>query len=369
VRLRYGYFFTCDEVVTDADGEPVEVRGRIDPETRGGTAPDGRSPAGTIHWVSATEGRLFEAREYDRLFDVPNPRGGDEPFTEHVNPDSLVVRQGVIEPSVAERYADGDTETRYQFERIGYFWPDPEDATADDLVFNQIVPLRDTWAEDDGQTEEELEQKRREKERRRERQRQRSMEAQRDPVETLDADQRPRFERYRDALGLERDDAAVLAGTDRLAAFFEAVLADGYDAPQPVANWIRNELLGRLDGREPQALPFGAAEFGTLVRLVDGDAISNRAAGEVFEEMMAGGGDPEAIVERRGLRQIDDAGELETVVASVVEAHPDETERYRAGKKELIGFFMGQVMQETRGKAKPELARALLQQKLEGNRA
>ncbi len=362
VRLRYGYFITCDEVITDEDGAVVELRCTYDPETRGGNAPDGRSPKGTIHWVSADHALPAEVRLYDRLFDVPDPDGGDDDFKTHLNPGSLNVVDGFVEPSVAGDPADA----RYQFEREGYFWRDPEDASEDALIFNQIVPLRDTWAEREAAAEKaEMERKRREKEREKARQRERSMAGERDPVELLSANQRPRFERYRDALGLDAEDAAIIAGTDAVADFFEAALQT-HDAPQPVANWVVNELMRVVKEHPVETLPFDAGQFGALVGLVDEDVITSRAAREVFEEMRASGRDPKTIVDEKGLRQIEDESALAGVVDDVLDENPDEVERYRSGERKLLGFFMGQVMRATQGTANPELARDVLQEKLEG---
>ena len=367
VRLRYGYFFTCDEVIKDGDGNLLEIRGRIDPDTRGGEAPDGRSPDGTIHWVSATEGELIEARLVERLFDVPDPDGGDEDFTEHLNPDSLVVKKGVIEPSVV----DEDPDTRYQFERVGYFWQDPEDSDPENgnLIFNQIVPLRDTWAEEEErQRHEELQRKKREKEKQKKKQRERSIQNKKDPVELLSEAQKAHFNDFTERLNLSREDAAVIAGEDEVRAFFEEVVAQVKDdaTAQVAANWVVNELMSALKDRSMASLPFGPAQFADLVRLVSTDVISSRGAREVFEAMLDGDGGPEEIVEARNLRQIDDTGALEGVVRDVVENHPEEVERYRSGKNGLIGFFMGQVMQQTNGKANPELTRDLLTEELEG---
>ncbi|MCU0647933.1 MAG: glutamine--tRNA ligase/YqeY domain fusion protein [Gemmatimonadaceae bacterium] len=144
VRLRYGYFIRCQEVVKNAAGEVVELRCTYDPTTRGGNAPDGRKVQGTIHWVSAAHARDAELRLYDRLFTVADPddlpEGTD--FTSVLNPASLtVVHAAKIEPSVT---ADAPG-TRYQFERTGYFMSDPVDSTAERLVFNRTVTLRDSW--------------------------------------------------------------------------------------------------------------------------------------------------------------------------------------------------------------------------------
>ena len=360
VRLRHAYFFTCEEVIRDEDGTVTELRGTIDPETRGATAPDGRSPEGTLHWVSATHGVPFEARLYDRLFEVPAPDAREEHFTGFINPDSLNVQRGVLEPAVRDLAAD----QRVQFERQGYFWPDPDDSTPDALVYNQIVPLRDTWGDEDRLTQAELEQRRREKEERKERQRERSLKGKTDPVKNLDDAQQNRFERYHEALGLSRNDAATIAGEDALAGFFDAAL-EHYDAPEPLANWTVNELLGKLKDRTVADLPFGPEAFASLVRLVDTDVISTRGADEVFTELVENGGSPEAIVDEHDLRQVDDTEALRPTVRAVLDDHPDEVARYRDGKKSLVGFFMGQVMDATNGAANPELARELLQDELD----
>ena len=143
VRLRYGYFITCQEVVKSSAGEIVELRCTYDPATRGGDSPDGRKVQGTIHWVSAAHALDVTLRLYDKLFTVPEPDAGEGDVLELVNPESLtVVRGAKIEPSVA-----GDpVGSRYQFERTAYFISDPADSTPGALVFNRTVTLRDSWA-------------------------------------------------------------------------------------------------------------------------------------------------------------------------------------------------------------------------------
>ena len=145
VRLRYGYFITCTDVIKSPAGEIVELRATYDPATKGGDSPDGRKVQGTIHWVSAPHALDVELRLYDKLFTVPNPDDVEEgkDFLSVVNPDSLVVVNGAkIEPSVAR----DEIGTRYQFERTGYFISDPIDSRDGRLVFNRTVTLRDTWA-------------------------------------------------------------------------------------------------------------------------------------------------------------------------------------------------------------------------------
>jgi glutaminyl-tRNA synthetase len=141
VRLRWGYIVRCTGLSKDGSGEVVEVRCSYDPASRGGAPPDGRKVKATIHWVSAAHAVEAEVRLYDRLFDVEDPSGED--WLTHLNPQSLeVVRAAKLEPSLA-RAAPG---SRWQFERLGYFYADLLDCRSGRLVFNRTVTLRDTWA-------------------------------------------------------------------------------------------------------------------------------------------------------------------------------------------------------------------------------
>ena len=140
VRLRYGYFITCTEVVKDEAGEIVELRCTYDPETRGGQSPDGRKVKGTIHWVSARHAVDAEVRLHDHLFTSERPDEEDD-FLSTLNPDSLeVVADAKVEPSLS----DACPGERFQFERLGYFAVDP-DSRPGSPVFNRTVSLRDTW--------------------------------------------------------------------------------------------------------------------------------------------------------------------------------------------------------------------------------
>jgi len=146
VRLRYAYFITCTEVVKDEQtGEVVELHCTYDPATRGGDAPDGRKVKATMHWVSAAHALQAEARLYDHLFTKENPDEveGDTDFKANLNPNSLETLSGCrVEPSLA----GAAPQSRYQFERLGYFCVDSVDSSDEKLVFNRTVSLRDTWA-------------------------------------------------------------------------------------------------------------------------------------------------------------------------------------------------------------------------------
>ncbi len=148
VRLRYAYFITCQEVIKDDTGNIVELRCTYDPATRGGDSPDGRKVKATLHWVAADHALPVEVRQYDHLFSTPDPNTAPEgqDFLAHISAHSLtVVDPCYIEPSVQ----GAAVETRYQFERLGYFTVDP-DTTADKLVLNRTVSLKDSWAKAKG---------------------------------------------------------------------------------------------------------------------------------------------------------------------------------------------------------------------------
>ena len=139
VRLRYGYFITCRDVIKNAAGEVVELRCTYDPATRGGNAPDGRKVKATIHWVSAAEAVSAEVRLYNVLFNTPQPEAAN--FSEQINPQSLEVVTGMLEPALASDNFAGAV----QFERQGYFVRD-KDSAPGKLVFNRTVGLRDSYA-------------------------------------------------------------------------------------------------------------------------------------------------------------------------------------------------------------------------------
>ncbi|UWZ86607.1 glutamine--tRNA ligase/YqeY domain fusion protein [Occallatibacter riparius] len=144
VRLRSAYFVTAQSVVKDDAGNITEVHCTYDPASRGGNSPDGRKVKSTMHWVSAAHALTAEVRLYDKLFSKPDPydfpEGGD--LFDNLNPNSLeVITDAKLEPSLAAAKPGAP----YQFERVGYFTPDP-DSTADKLVFNRTLPLKDSWA-------------------------------------------------------------------------------------------------------------------------------------------------------------------------------------------------------------------------------
>lgn len=140
VRLRYAYYITCREVIKNEAGEVVELRCAYDPESKGGSSPDGRKVKGTLHWVSARHAVEAEVRLYDLLFTDPNP-GAAEDFTACLNPNSLTVVRAKLEPALK----NVEPGWRCQFERLGYFCADEKDSKPGAPVFNRTATLKDTW--------------------------------------------------------------------------------------------------------------------------------------------------------------------------------------------------------------------------------
>jgi glutaminyl-tRNA synthetase len=170
------------------------------------------------------------------------------------------------------------------------------------------------------------------------------------------------FTRYQSA-GLSEEDADRLTGEAALVAFVDAALR-AHDDAAAIAKWAINELLRELKDRSPTDLPFDGAAFGRFVALAESDAVTATAAKDVFAEMIANGGEAEAIVDARGLRQVKDEDALGSIVDGVLAAHPGEVARYREGKTSLLGFFMGQVMKASKGKANPGLVKPLIAERL-----
>jgi glutaminyl-tRNA synthetase len=367
VRLRHGCAIRCEEVVTGPGGEVVSLRCSFDPKTWGGVAPVGRKIKGTVHWVSAADAVPCEVRLYDRLFSVADPeaaaaaRGKGAEFTEFLNPKSLrVVERALVEPSVFEAPRD----TRFQFERLGYFWRDPSDDRPGRPVFNRIVSLRDTWAR--MQDMPELTSGARESN---------GKAATKRPTEARPrADLPPEVVARADSLrtqhGLAELDSEILARDPARTRFLEEALA-AYpaDAPRPdvatqLANWLINDVPRVQGERALGELPFGPPELAALLELVATGQVSRRAAAEVLDVMSREGGDPREVVRRLNLAQVSDADALVPVVRAVLEAFPGKVAEYKSGREGLIGFFMGQVMARTAGKADPEVAKGLLKAEL-----
>ncbi len=382
VRLRYACIIRCDEVLKNDEGEVVELRCSYDPESWGGGNPKRRKVKGTIQWVSRGTAVPCEVRLYDRLFRVPDAeaaaRAEGKDFRAFLNPGSMETVEGaLVEPSVVHDSRD----TRYQFERLGYFWRDPLDHRSDRPVFNRIVTLRDTWGKMAGTAQavtgpgpakasppgD------------------RGKGGDAPPPETpgrrpeLPPAVRARARELSSRFGLSQIDGEILARDPEVADFFLAAVEassgegkalegpppDSSKLAIPLANWIINTLPPVQGDRALAELPFGPEEIAQLVALVEAGAISSRGAGRVLETLAEEGGAPREIVERLDLAQISDREILEPLIEEILQEHPAKVAEYRNGKSGLLGFFMGRVMTRTRGKADPERTQELLRAQLD----
>jgi aspartyl-tRNA(Asn)/glutamyl-tRNA(Gln) amidotransferase subunit B len=170
--------------------------------------------------------------------------------------------------------------------------------------------------------------------------------------------------RFMKDYGLQKYDATVLVAEKTRAEYFETAANDS--DPKLAANWILNELLGLLnkEGKDIVDSPIGAKQVAGLVALIKDNTISGKIAKDVFAEMYATGEDAAKIVQSKGLQQITDTGAIEAIINKIIAANPDNVAGYKAGKDKLFGFFVGQVMKETGGKANPAIINDLLKNKL-----
>lgn len=354
VRLRGAGIVRCDSFEADDAGQVSELRCTwLGEEGRAG---------GVIHWVSATKSLKAEFRLYDRLFTVPLPEAEakeleddeetqeDRDFLSFINPRSLEVAHGFTEPSVA-----GDpSATRYQLERVGYFWRDPVDSKPDALVFNRIVTLRDSWGKNvegqgsraEGKSRAEI----------------RALKEEGKSKTQLEVVLSPEEQARLEALksrGIGEADALVLARDAKLEAYLIEAARHGRIAD--LASWIVNDLGSSIREGTVKVSPVGLAE---LVKLLEGGEINTRIAKDALTEAQETGENPAAIVNRKGLKQVSDASAIEPIVERIMSANPDKVEAYRGGKTGLLGFFVGQVMRETRGQANPQLVQELVTRRL-----
>jgi glutaminyl-tRNA synthetase len=360
VRLRYAYIIRCHEVIKDESGEVVELRCSYDAETRGGRSRSGKSVKGTVHWVSAAQSLPCEVRLYDRLFSVPDPEASGDDFRAYLNPESLVVVAGArIEPSVR----NDEPGSRYQFERLGFFCSDMVDSSPERLVYNRTVTLRDTWAKL-AQADAPAQPAAATAKSRPAAAKQKPKQAPAGPVEERTPELEARRERYVAELDISPDEADVLSRDRATSELFESALKNRAAPARAIANWIVQELPRAVGDRSIDALPITGESLAELVALVEGGTISGTTGRQVLAEMAESGQAAAAIVENRGLQQINDRGALEPLVSRILAANPAKVEEYRGGKAGLRGFFVGQVMRETSGRANPELVGVLIDEQL-----
>ncbi len=344
VRLKYAYIITCEEVVKDAEGNIVEIKATYHPDSKSGQDRSGIKVKSAIQWVEAKSAKQVEVREYDRLFCVENPSGRED-----LNPNSLkIIKDALIEPAVIDEKPD----VRFQFEREGYFYADPVDYTDAKPVFNKIVSLKDSWA------------KKRKQEAPKPAPKSEPKAPQKEGSEApMTEAEQARFEHYAQTLKLNESVANILARDEVLSGFFKEA-CDLYDNAVAIANMVANEVARELKQKSRDELVFSPKEIAELVKMVDEEVISTKIAKEVFEIMAKEGKTPAVIVEEKGLRQISKPEEILPVIDEVIANNPDNVKKYQEGNTKLFGFFVGQVLKATGGKANPKVVNALIKERL-----
>ncbi|MEN4053540.1 glutamine--tRNA ligase/YqeY domain fusion protein [Sulfurimonas sp. NWX79] len=345
VRLRHGYIIACKEVVKDADGNITEIRAEYYPDSKSGRDTSGIKVKSAIQWVSAADAKAIEVRLYDRLFATEFPEG-----VEDINPNSLkVVKNALIEPAVITQKPD----VRFQFEREGYFYADPVDYSDEKPVFNKIVGLKDSWGKKKKKITTDNRAKPQEKK------------VQIDgEVAPMTPEQQALFDKYTADLKLNSEVANTLARDAYLSKFYEEALSS-LKSPVNLANMVANEVAREIKEQQSIELKFTPKQIAELVKMLDEETISSKIAKQVFEEMAKSGENPAKIVEEKGLVQISDPAQIAPIIDEVIAKNPDNVAKFKAGNKKLLGFFVGQVLKATGGKANPKIVNELVAKKLQ----
>ena len=342
VRLRHAYIITCKEVIKDANGNIIEIKAQYHPESKSGSDTSGIKVKSAIQWVDVKEAKEVEVRLYDRLFKDEAPEG-----VEDINPDSLkVIKNALIEPAVITEKPD----ERFQFERQGYFYADPIDYADEKPVFNKIVGLKDSWGKKKKASEPVSKPQ--------------AKKVQVDgEVAPMSEAQQALFDKYTSELGLNSEVANTLARDEKLSHFYEEALAV-LNSPVGLANIVANEVARELKEKQADELKFNATQISELVKMVDDETISSKIAKQVFEQMAKSGESPTQIVEAKGLVQISDPSKILPIIDEIIAKNPDNVAKFKAGNTKLLGFFVGQVLKTTGGKANPKVVNELVAEKL-----
>lgn len=342
VRLKHAYIITCKEVIKDLNGNIIEIKAEYNPDSKSGSDTSGIKVKSAIQWVDAKSAKRVEVRLYDRLYKDEAPEG-----LEDINPDSLkIIKDALVEPAVITQKAD----ERFQFEREGYFYADPIDYTDTNPVFNKIVGLKDSWG------------KKKKTPVNTPRHQAKKVQIDGDVVPMSEAE-KALFDKYTNELKLNDMVADILARDEKLSSFYEDAISAN-SSTVAIANIVANEVARELKDKEIVELKFNAKQIAELVKMVDEEIISSKIAKQVFEEMVKSGENPAKIVEAKGLVQISDPAQIAPIIDEIIAKNPDNLEKYRAGNTKLLGFFVGQVLKGTGGKANPKVVNELVAQKL-----
>ena len=346
VRLKYAYIITFKEAIKDKDGNIQELIVTYNKDSKSGQDKSGIKVKSAIQWVETNSAKKVELRLYDRLFACESPQG-----IEDLNPNSLhIIKDALVEPAVIEDKID----VRFQFEREGYFYADPVDYSEKYPVFNKIVGLKDSWA------------KKTTKNSRRSRERKseiKSKKIQSQTIEPLTQIQQKLFDKYTKELNLNNEVANILAKDEVLSKFFQDVLKI-FNSPINIANIVVNEVSKELKQKSIDELKFTPKQIASLVEMIDNNTISTKIAKQVFEEMCKDGIDPKQIVEDKGLIQITDPDIIIPIIDKIIANNKENVEKYKNGNNKLFGFFVGQVLKATSGKANPQIVNKLVKDRL-----
>ncbi len=347
VRLRHAYIITCKEIIKDEDGNIIEIKAEYNPSSKSGNDTSGIKVKSAIQWVEANTCKKIEVRLYDRLYKNEAPEDLDD-----LNPNSLsIIKDALIEPAVITE----KIEERFQFERQGYFYADPIDYSDETPVFNKIVGLKDSWAkktQTQDKPKENIEKKQEIKK-----------EIVHGEAQAMTSEQQSLFTMYTSELELNNEVSNILARDENLSFFFEEGLLL-INSPTTLANIVANDIAKELKDKDVDELKFTATEIAELVKMIDQETISTKIAKQVFEEMVKTGENPSKIVKEKGLVQISNPEVLLPIIDEVIEKNPENVEKYKSGNQKLFGFFVGQVIKATQGKANPKIVNELVTKQL-----
>ena len=354
VRLRHAWVLTCDAIDVDEDGRITKVYASHDPDTWGRQPTDGKV-RGVIHWVDASSAVPLDLHLVDRLFTVESPGADGDPMTQ-LNPDALLTHAAKGEPSLR----DLPPGQHVQLERLGYFYKDPV-SNHEALSLTRTIGLKDAWA------------------------RKQTGPSPSTKVSSPTAPAGPRktkaevreawlaanpelaaaHSRYTQTHGLTDELADPITRHAASCAWFDRVL-ESVQNPSTGATWMVNGVLAHVEAEALDTLPFGPGELAELANMVEEGSLNTGLAKKTLAVMFENGVNPETIARTNKWVVLTDPDVLNTHIAAVLEANPNQLSAYRGGKKKLFGFFIGKVMGATGGTAEPNLLRKLLAAALEG---
>ncbi len=340
VRLKHAYIITCKEVIKDENDNITEIKAIYHKESKSGSDSSGIKVKSAIQWVDAKSAKKAEVRVYDRLFKNETPQG-----MEDINPNSLkVIKNAVIENAVITQKPD----VRFQFEREGYFYADPIDYSDKLPVFNKIVGLKESWGKKKKVSKPKTQTKKVQIE---------------GTIAPMNEVEQKLFDKYTAELKLNSEVANILARDEELSSFYEEAHTHN-KTPATIANIVANEVARELKEKQLGELKFNALEIAELAKMIDDEVISSKIAKEVFQEMSKSGVNPTQIVKTKGLMQISDPHKISPIIDEIIAKNPDNVAKFRAGNNKLLGFFVGQVLKSTNGKANPKVVNRLVIEKL-----